>query len=367
MIKINRLRRAFVNLLILLCACVVMLLFLELVARIILPPPKFDPALALYPFTRINKHNEIVGVSEKALYTTNRWGLRGDEPPADWDNSFTIIAIGGSTTLCTSLDDANTWPAQLQAQLRQKGEKAWVGNAGIDGHTSRGHVIMMSEVVKPLHPKAVIVLAGVNDLGISLSVDNSMWWDEVFNQRRNILSRSQLYQIIMLLKARLIDKVPEMSEVHGEDFADKPIVQSELTPLPDDLTKALPTLPQYKQNLEQMIDIAQAENIKILFMTQPLLYDDTQYWQGVDGRPWWVTRPAIPNLSAASTWKMMKLFNEEMLKVCQERNVPCYDLASQIPHDRKYFYDIAHFTDAGAALVAQNAAQAVATAWLVKK
>ena len=42
----------------------------------------------------------------------------------------------------------------------------------------------------------------------------------------------------MWLKARLIDKVSEMSEAHGEDFA-------------------------------------QAENIKIMFMTQPLLYDDT--------------------------------------------------------------------------------------------
>ena len=64
---------------------------------------------------------------------------------------------------------------------------------------------------------------------------------------------------------------------------------------------------------------------------------------------------------------MMKLFNDEMLQVCKERNIPCYDLASQFPHDRKYFYDLAHFTDAGAAFVGQQTTQAVEAAWFVKK
>ena len=62
-------------------------------------------------------------------------------------------------------------------------------------------------------------------------------------------------------------------------------------------------------------------------------------------------------VSAPTVWKMLDIFNREMVSVCAGENVPCLDLASRIPHDERYFYDAAHFTEAGAALVADTVAQ----------
>jgi hypothetical protein len=37
------------------------------------------------------------------------------------------------------------------------------------------------------------------------------------------------------------------------------------------------------------------------------------------------------------------------MEVCGEEGVLCFDLASAIGHDPGYFYDMMHFTEAGAA------------------
>ena len=62
-------------------------------------------------------------------------------------------------------------------------------------------------------------------------------------------------------------------------------------------------------------------------------------------------------MSAATVWKMEKIFNDELMAVCRQNGVPCLDLAAVIPHDEEYFYDAAHFTEKGAALVADTVRQ----------
>ncbi len=63
-------------------------------------------------------------------------------------------------------------------------------------------------------------------------------------------------------------------------------------------------------------------------------------------------------ISAAATWKLLNLFNEELLKICaSEDSAVCFDLASEIPHSESYFYDRWHFTELGAELVAEKLAE----------
>jgi lysophospholipase L1-like esterase len=88
------------------------------------------------------------------------------------------------------------------------------------------------------------------------------------------------------------------------------------------------------------------------------LIADTDYWEGFQGTDYWIKNQRI-NVTAATYWKMIDLFNQELLVICAERQVACYDLAAQIPHERDYFYDSVHFTEAGANLVAHHVAQAV--------
>src|SRR5262249_31182575 len=141
-----------VNLLTLLVTLVVSLLVLEGVARLLSPPSPFSPYLPLRPHDRIALETDMPGVSHTGTNTTNKWGFRGEEPPRDWKGTYTIVAIGGSTTQCFYLDDAKTWPARLEQQLTASARPVWVGNGGLDGQSTRAHVIFMEQVISKIHP-----------------------------------------------------------------------------------------------------------------------------------------------------------------------------------------------------------------------
>jgi hypothetical protein len=153
-----------------------MLFLLEMTARIIFPQPRWDPRLPFYPLVSYQREIDIRGLSPLSRYSTNEVGLRGDPLPENWDSAYTILTIGGSTTQCFYLDDALTWPAMLQSELRQVNPAVWIGNAGLDGHTTRGHLVVMDQVVRALRPDAVIFLIGINDLGLSIWPEGHNRW-----------------------------------------------------------------------------------------------------------------------------------------------------------------------------------------------
>ena len=62
-------------------------------------------------------------------YTINSKGFRGEEVNLVTDK-YRIIALGGSTTISTEVNDHETYPAQLQSLLNKKGEKYEVLNMG---------------------------------------------------------------------------------------------------------------------------------------------------------------------------------------------------------------------------------------------
>src|ERR1700694_4538521 len=82
-------------------------------------------------------------LDERIIYKRNRIGFRGPEPPADFKNHLTIIAIGGSTTECMYISEGKTWEDHLQQRLNDHMNNAWVNNAGFEGHSSFGHIILL--------------------------------------------------------------------------------------------------------------------------------------------------------------------------------------------------------------------------------
>jgi len=335
-----------------LAAC---LLILEAGLRIASPPPPFDPRLPLHPLVKRELHPVLRGVSPVSRFTTNKWGMRGDSPPKNWNESFTIVAVGGSTTECFYLDDSKTWPAQLQQRLRARHPDSWVGNGGLDGHSTRGHIVLMDKVVRKIKPDMVIMLAGINDLGYSLeNRDIPLNHFERFHLKYWLFGRSRLVQLLHLWKQVLFNRVTVIKNTAHGTFEPRPMQKPES--LPARLEEALPSFPAYRENLKIIIAMARQMNVRLLFMTQPLLFDDTPAWRNIEGGMYWI-KESDSKVSAPTVWKMLDIFNREMVSVCAGENVPCLDLASRIPHDERYFYDAAHFTEAGAALVADTVAQ----------
>jgi len=333
------------------------LIILECMARIVSPAKPYHVLLPFFADSRREVHINLGGLSRVAIQSTNGWGLRGDEPPlSEWKKYLTIVTIGGSTTQCFFIDDHKTWPYLLQEELKRRYPKVWVGNGGLLGHTTRAHIIFMKEIIPQIKPDIVILLVGANDLGFSLSENRqdcgSRFDDYKSSWKRSLISKSRLIQILSIWKLRLFKDAYIEKRQGPEKFIPQPL-KGAPTPLPDDLKIALPCLSQYRKNIEEIINLGKSMKVRVIFLTQPSLFDDTPYWRNMEGGFYWIKKPAA-KFSAATHWRLLDIYNQELIEVCKTKDIEYLDLASLIPHSDLYFYDSVHFTEKGAELVAQK-------------
>jgi hypothetical protein len=77
---------------------------------------------------------------------------------------LSVVAIGGSTTECSALNNGKDWPALTNASLHSKFSKLWLNNAGFGGHSTFGHLYLKREYVSSISPKVILYLVGINDV-----------------------------------------------------------------------------------------------------------------------------------------------------------------------------------------------------------
>jgi hypothetical protein len=116
-------------------------------------------------------------------YSRDYYGFRGNAHPI---KALNIIALGGSTTDERDVSDEETWTARLEACLNDKGIAAKIGNAGINGQSTLGHIKNFSvwfDYVPSLHPKYFLVYAGINESKILDPIQNDFNDDVTFVDR----------------------------------------------------------------------------------------------------------------------------------------------------------------------------------------
>ncbi|HEX4957294.1 MAG TPA: SGNH/GDSL hydrolase family protein, partial [Lacibacter sp.] len=131
------------NLKALMFGCFVALLLCELILRIYNPFTNFTKQgkLILPANQQVVFQNKwIAQLDSQIHYSRNALGFRGPMPPDSIHHLNSVICIGGSTTECRFLSDDQTWPALLQQQLKDSVPRLWINNAGIDGHSTFGHL-----------------------------------------------------------------------------------------------------------------------------------------------------------------------------------------------------------------------------------
>jgi len=319
----------------------------EFLLRLLIPSPPFSSLFNFRPHMNLKMTPNIRGVAKNGVQSTNAFGMRGDEPPKNWNETTTILAVGGSTTQCFFLDDQKIWTNVLQRTLEKNGAKVWVGNAGIDGHSTRSHVLLMEDLLPQIKPKIVVALVGINDMLISLSEDVRFQKNRF--DRRSIKSilyaKSKLFQVIYTWKLILWDQV-QVTQANAHLTLVEAPFDPKTESLPKDLHDLIPTLPEFENNLKAMAQLARAQNVKLVLMTQPSLFDDNDHWRHVQGNFYWIKK-AKHDMSAATYWRLLNEYNQATLKVCREENLECLDVASFIPHREDMFYDAVHLTELG--------------------
>ena len=282
--------------------------------------------------------------------TRNSLGLRGPELPVDWKNELTVITIGGSTTECHFLNDDKTWPYLLGRELSDSFPHCWLNNAGLDGHSTYGHIVLLNDYIKKLRPRVIVFLTGINDVETEeptfhdkLNIRGAypdfrhyiFWNSEVLNLCLNLVRGWRAQKFNNTTNAVLV-----------LDSSRRLILSDSV--MQKRLAAQAPFIAGYKRRVEQLADTCLAWGILPVFVTQP-----NQFGFGKDP----VTGtdlalfPCDPNddqLNGGLMWEMLERYNDVVRGLPVEKGVPVIDLARLMPKNSLYYYDMSHFTNRGA-------------------
>ena len=298
------------------------------------------------------KNKWIKKLDDTIYYSRNRIGLRGEEWPLDPEKFTTIITVGGSTTECKFLSDSCTWPEKLRNRLNLRMGNIRLNNAGLDGHSTFGHLVLMNDYIIKLHPKYVLFLTGTNDVELDKSGDLDdqdikgvhthsfkYFFKSLFNYSEVGSLLVSLYRNHLAYKKGLIHKETDPGQL--KKSSTDSVKRSEKIALQQKY------LINYSLRLNKLAGISKNNGIVPVFITQPALYGDvvdstTKIYMG---------NLKLDDFDCSTNWQVLQMYNDQIRKM-RDQGIAVIDLASAMPKDSKYFYDFMHYTNAGADKVA---------------
>jgi len=256
----------------------------------------------------------------------NSLGYRGPEIEIPKpEGVYRIVALGGSTTYSSATEPQDSYPAQLQNILRDQYGYANVEviNGGMVGYSSWETLVSFEFRILELEPDMIILYDSVNDIipREQISVDcyrghNTLrglnatkgYWV----QRDDPFIPSALYRLVAINLGWMQNPLVLNS------WFDPPQASCQLDDLPLDQRVANNPPIYFERNLRNTIVLAQANGVQPVLSTWAyyLEQDRPQYW-----------RDAVDEN------------NEIIRRLADERDVPIYDLAQNLPLDRAYWSD----------------------------
>jgi len=308
----------------------------------------------------IRPHADSVKLDRNLTIHRNSLGFRGAEPPPDFAEWLTIVTVGGSTTECRELADAKTWPQILESKLQGSFPRVWLNNAGLSGHSTFGHLILVQDYLAQLKPKVILFLVGVNDLGLEAgnNADRTIKEGFTFSSFRSLerflgalAESSEVAAMTLNLKRYFFPKIETQIAYDEIDFHKLPVMaMSEKSSAEIKRTYRDRYLPAYKTRLEQLIAAVKRPGMVPVLVTQPALYGKgTDDVTGVDLGAIRATK----TMNGRTAWEVLEMYNDVTRKTCGDQGVLVIDLAGKMPKSSRYYYDLLHYTNEGAEKVAE--------------
>lgn len=306
------------------------------------------------------------------VHQSNSLGFRGPEPPRNFADWLTIITVGGSTTECYDLPEDQTWPQQVEERLRQGFKRTWVNNAGFCGYSTFGNIVLVKDFLVKLDPKVLIFLVGINDVGVSGAREydtrlKTLNFRSLERMLASLANYSELAAVSLNIyryyfpKSVMAVAARDMGEIDLKSYGNL-----EVTPDRKQAIKQLHRekyLKPFGERIQELIALSRQHGMEPVFLTQPVLYGPgVDKLTGINLAALRVT----PEMNGDVGWEVMELYNDVVRQRGREAGVLVIDLAREMPKNSTYYYDLMHYTKAGAALVADIVA-AHLTPFLAKK
>jgi lysophospholipase L1-like esterase len=300
----------------------------------------------------------------EVVETRNSLGFRGPEPPAGFDRHLTIVVVGGSVTECRYLTDGKDWPAVMARELSPGFERLWVNNAGLDGHSTFGHLELMKQRVARLKPRVVVFLAGVNDVarGTLKYQDKALTDRPDQSAGEQALAWSARHSAVAgtLLNAWRGRQAHELG-LNQPDFDLGKVPQVRTGRRRGDLFVAAHEqeyLPGYRERVHELVRMTRAAASLPVLVTQPALYgpvvDDVT---GVDLG--YAEVDVREGVNGRVSWRVLEAYNDVLREAAAAHDVPLVELARTLPKSSRLFYDWVHLTNEGAAETGRLVARAL--------
>ena len=286
----------------------------------------------------------LPGVQGMAHSSMNPWGMRGTAPP-DRSAAYRVVCLGGSSTECLFLDDSETWPAQLQARWKRPEGASWVGSVAVSDFDSGHHLRWLEQ--SPLVPEVdcVVVLVGAGDLVRGLLGIDSGWPAPPRLLRLGTMDLCKQVWNVRMGHGLLVDPEGRLLLHNRRDRA------IESPPGGWQLDKLLA---DYRQRLSKLCAAARRRQVRLICVTEPVLWDDflgdeacQRFWLArtePTPRSWEVLRPG-------KLREAIDRYNLALLEVCRREQIEVVDAASALSGIEAYFYDDYHLNEQGCAVL----------------
>lgn len=288
------------------------------------------------------------------VYSRNSLGLRGPEPPAPFASALTVIAVGGSTTESRYQSEGETWPDLTGRALAAHFRDLWVNNAGLDGHSTFGHRLLLEQYLLPLRPAVLLFLVGVNDVGRlgPKQVDDA----QPGEGEPDLLTRLARVSALAATLQNL-GRAEEARQARLFVFGDLDLRRlPHLSYAGRRPEKALREhheryLPGYRERLQRLLTQCRNAGVVPVLVTQPALYGPA-----IDDRTGVDLGTMVVNegrkINGALAWEILELYNDVTRELARDQAVPLVELARSLPKSSRLFYDFVHLTGEGAQAVA---------------
>ncbi len=257
--------------------------------------------------------NKLLWRAKKSVGLFNEQGFIGTVVNSTSQN-YKVFTIGDSNTAGTK--EGISWPNYLESLLQKNNEDTVVVNAGIWGYTSFQGLARFEEIIH-FNPDLVFISFGSNDAQPVLIADKD--WNPDIKSFMDIFPFSLFSNLkISLLLKSLKDKTRILSNRNKE------------------LVHRV-SLKDYERNLVKIIDLAEDNDIKLIFLTRPFIYNWEGEKENADPFKWKSYGPGYNNITCSAA---------------KEHNIICFDVYSEFDGKKELFTDESHFTQEGYEIMA---------------
>lgn len=287
---------------------------------------------------------QIPGLGSNLLHTKNSNGLRGEELPTD-NNLSKIICMGGSTTECFYLNDGKDWPNLLAKEFKANGKNIWLNNAGLDGQSVFGNLVMLKQHILKLKPNYIILMCGLNDIGLKTpskyDMNENNWLKKAYNFLELPATITNIITAGKAKKAGLNDQFLNLKTAEKLVLSDSQILQR--------IAQEQPLLENYKKRVEEIVSVCKTNNIKLIFVSQTILFsDETDMLTNID-----LGTIKTGDINGKTEALLLKQYNKSNYDIAMANNLMYVNLSVRLPKYSPLYYDGYHYTNDGAEFVSK--------------